>query len=610
MSRLPLRSRLFLALATVALLPVLVFGVVAVQLATSGAAQQQQSATLRLAQLAAAGLPRQQLPDASAAGRLAALTGGSVTIFDLDGVARSQSGDAAIATLPPFPSSASDGVAMQTGSRIVAVVPLQGAAGQLIGYLALAQPLAGSPDVGVVLAVALTMTVLWGVFLSFALARVLIHPMRELTVTLDRLQAGDLSARIVAPADDELGRLAESHNRLAAALAARNESLHQVLEALAALSPRDGIAPLLATAEGAATTAFGFRSVEIVLAGEGRRNAPEPGERVPGEAWIVVAPLRLSDDEVGWLRAVVPPTRDWGPADTDLLALFGNQLAAAVRNAELYAAANSLSELKSEFLRGVSHNLQTPLTSIRAFAERLATQNHDPGLRIIIEQADRLSRLVAQLLTVSRLEAGTLRPQEEIVALAPLVRRAWESLGHDEVPFTLRDDAAGWLAVADRDWLDQVVWALLDNAVKHGGGAPVEVAIREERATELGAGVGGGHDRGAGADDRGAGADDRGAGAGGEPIASSVDGTPHDRVRPTGARLVVTVRDHGPGISEAIRNRIFERFTTGGPTGGTGLGLSVARGLVHAMGGSIWVEHPGDGAAFVFALPAEPPGDA
>ena len=59
-----------------------------------------------------------------------------------------------------------------------------------------------------------------------------------------------------------------------------------------------------------------------------------------------------------------------------------------------------------------------------------------------------------------------------------------------------------------------------------------------------------------------------------------------------------------------MRDRIFDRFATGGASGGTGLGLNVARGLVEAMGGSIHVEHPGDGAAFVFSLPAEPPEDA
>ena len=616
MSRVPLRTRVFLALGTVALLPVLVFGLVAVIQATATSHQQQESATLALARLASADLPRQQFPDAGDAARIAALTGGSVTVFGIDGSVRAQAGPDSITTLPVGAGSQPDGMATTVSGVVAALVPLQGPAGQPVGYLALTQPVNDTLDIGVVLAIALTITVLWAVFLSFVLARGLIHPMRELTVTLDRLQAGDLSARIEAPADDELGRLAESHNRLAAALAARNESLHQVLEALAALSPREGIGPLVAAAEQSATTAFGFRSVEVLLAGgadgpggaagaggtggagvgnadgagdgrgaTGAQGAPQSDERVPGEAWTVVAPLRLGDDQVGWLRAVVPPMRDWGPADADLLALFGSQLAAAVRNAELYTAVSSLSELKSEFLRGVSHNLQTPLTSIRAFAERLEARDHDPALRIIVEQTDRLTRLVAQLLTVSRLEAGILHPREEVVALAPMIRRAWESLGHDEVRFSLQDESAGWLAVADRDWVDQVVWALLDNAVKHGGGEPIEVAIRVEHA---------------------------GDGAAEPAGANSVDG-PGDRPpgRPsTVDRLVVAVRDHGPGVSDVARERLFDRFATGAANGGTGLGLNVARGLLQAMGGSIAVEHPGEGAAFVFTIPAERPEEA
>jgi len=639
MSQLPLQTRLFLALATVALLPVLVFGVVAVERASAAATSQQQTATLDLARLAVADLPAGQLPDQAAIARLASIVGTGVTVFDPDGTVHATAGDAAAGTLPEKAGTGAAGTVSSGDGGVVAVVPIRGSDGQPAGYLAVAQPLAGSSDVGVILAIALTLTVLWALFLSYALARGLIHPMRELSGTLDRLQAGDLSARIVAPSDDELGRLAESHNRLAAALAARNESLHQVLEALAGLAPSAGIPPLITAAEHAATAAFGFRSVEIVLTGPGE-DRPETGERVPGEAWTVVTPLRLADDDVGWMRVVIPPMRDWGPADADLLALFARQLAAAVRNAELYAETRSLSELKSEFLRGVSHNLQTPLTSIRAFAERLGSRDGDPAARIIVEQADRLSRLVAQLLTVSRLEAGTLRPREEVLALGPLIRRAWESLGRDAVSFELLDDSAGWLAVGDRDWVDQVVWALLDNAVKHGEGALIEVAVRAESgkaaaasaaagdivAVEVGATPVASASAGAavrvlvtdgtgtpsvpGIDASGAGSFANGSSAAdglpARPTASAAgEAPPEER-----GRLFVTVRDHGPGVSAAMRDRIFDRFATGGASGGTGLGLNVARGLVEAMGGSIHVEHPDDGAAFVFSLPAEPPEDA
>ena len=73
--------------------------------------------------------------------------------------------------------------------------------------------------------------------------------------------------------------------------------------------------------------------------------------------------------------------------------------------------------------------------------------------------------MVRQLLTVTRLESGALRPRLEVVSLAARTRRAWEALAA-EAPFRLDDAAEGWLAIADADQLDQVLWALLDNAAQ------------------------------------------------------------------------------------------------------------------------------------------------
>ncbi|HJW76892.1 MAG TPA: ATP-binding protein, partial [Thermoleophilia bacterium] len=356
---------------------------------------------------------------------------------------------------------------------------------------------------------------------------------------------------------------AASHNRLADALAARNRSLALVSHAVASLSPRDGVVALVATAEGAAAEAFGFTSVRVRLFGP---DGPPPGatdadtgERVPGEAFEVTAPLAVGEDRVGVLVATQVPTREWGEADEDLLHIFGVQLGAAVRNAELFDAVEGLAELKAEFLRGVSHNLQTPLTSIRAFATQLATETGDRRLGIIVEQSDRLSRLVSQLLTVSKLEAGTLRPEVDVFALPPLVQRVWESLGRGEHAFTLRDEATGWLAAADRDWVEQIVWALLDNALKYGGEGTIEVTVALD---------------------------------------------------PAAPTLVTTVRDHGPGIAHEDHERVFERFTRlpAGSGDGSGLGLSVARGLAEAMGGRLETVPPGDedgGTVFALRLPAE-----
>jgi two-component system sensor histidine kinase KdpD len=264
----------------------------------------------------------------------------------------------------------------------------------------------------------------------------------------------------------------------------------------------------------------------------------------------------------------LPATRRWDAADQDLLELYASEVAVAIRNLELFDQVErqrrrlvELDAAKDEFLRGISHNLQTPLTSIRAYADQVAGERPDPRLSIIVEQADRLSRIVRQLMSVSRLEAGTLRPATEVMALAPRVRRAWEALGAARVPFELADDAAGWLAIADPDQLDQVLWALLDNAARYGGGAPIRARV----APRL----------------------------------------------PEG-RLAVTITDSGPGVRPEDRDRIFERYergAAGAGAEGTGLGLWVSRSLCLAMGGDLVLEPAGaeGGAAFAVLLPGEPP---
>ena len=128
----------------------------------------------------------------------------------------------------------------------------------------------------------------------------------------------------------------------------------------------------------------------------------------------------------------------WERADQDLLELFASEVAVAIRNAQLFAQVEAqnaqlleLDAAKDDFLRGVSHNLQTPLTSIRAYADQLGADRPDRRLGIIVEQTDRLSRMVRQLLTVTRLESGALRPRPRSSRSAPRVRRAWEALAAD-----------------------------------------------------------------------------------------------------------------------------------------------------------------------------------
>jgi signal transduction histidine kinase len=167
--------------------------------------------------------------------------------------------------------------------------------------------------------------------------------------------------------------------------------------------------------------------------------------------------------------------------------------------------------------------------------------------------------MVSQLLVASRLEAGVLTPQVEVFAVPPLVERTWAALRADR-PFELSVNGPAHLAVADPDRLEQVLWALLDNAVKYGRGTRIAVEIAADARNAL---------------------------------------------------LRLTVSDGGPGIAEADRSRLFGRFARGNTTSddGSGLGLYVSRELCRAMDGDLVLEPvvPGRGAAFSVYLPAELP---
>ncbi|MFC5909920.1 ATP-binding protein [Streptacidiphilus monticola] len=228
----------------------------------------------------------------------------------------------------------------------------------------------------------------------------------------------------------------------------------------------------------------------------------------------------------------------------------------------------------AELIATVAHELRSPLTSVKGFTATLLQKWErftEPQKLLMLETVDadanRVTRLIAELLDISRIDAGRLEVRRQPVDMAAAVRRHVEGMvagGVAAERFSVRVCGPLPPLWADADKLDQVLGNLLENAVRHGEGA-VTIEIGPEKA-EL---------------------------------------TPGGPVREGTA---VTVSDQGPGIPEESIPRVFTRFWRGSRRGGTGLGLYIVKGIVEAHGGLIRVDRaPGGGARFRFILPSGVP---
>ncbi len=260
------------------------------------------------------------------------------------------------------------------------------------------------------------------------------------------------------------------------------------------------------------------------------------------------------------------------------------------------AALRRADTVKTALLRAVSHDLRSPLTAISAAGAAVGSPSLSPGEReemasVIQEEARRLSRLVDNLLDLSRLEAGAAEPRREWTSIEELIRAAVGELAAGPEEFTLSIDRDLPLVRVDAVQLERAFVNVLENARRHAGGHPVSVRARAVRSL-----AGARREVLAGAVDGGS---DGGGRDGGERAAAQGR---------RGDRVIVRIVDRGPGIPPAQLERVFEPFyragTSTGGHRGSGLGLAIARGFAEANAGSLHVESlPGQGATFVFEFP-------
>lgn len=225
-----------------------------------------------------------------------------------------------------------------------------------------------------------------------------------------------------------------------------------------------------------------------------------------------------------------------------------------------------IDRMKSEFMAMVSHELRTPLTAIRGFAEtifdfgeELAPEERRRYLRVILDESERLTKLVTDFLDITRLENGGIERECKDVDIAALYARVAELFKeHPSKASIALDIGSGAEKVqGDAEQLYRLMVNLTSNALKYSSAG---------QAVTLGAAM-------------------------------------------DGKEIILSVKDQGPGISAADRERLFTKFFRAGDqvskkTTGTGLGLAICKGIVEAHGGRIWAEsEPGRGAVFKARMP-------
>jgi K+-sensing histidine kinase KdpD len=268
-------------------------------------------------------------------------------------------------------------------------------------------------------------------------------------------------------------------------------------------------------------------------------------------------------------------------AQTEIARLYSELQDTFERSSQAQALKQS-ERLKSALLDAVTHDLRTPLTSIKASATSLLadlysterdkkpSQLGDDGrkemLEVINEESDRLDHFVEGLTKLARIDAGELHLRTELCAIDEIIeaalRRAEPRTRDHQVEVWIEDELP--LAKVDEPAIAEVVYILMDNAAKYSpSGTTIRVNVRPKEDSAI----------------------------------------------------LVSVEDEGPGIRSETRDRIFERFFRATRDGdladrklaGSGMGLAIAHGIVQAHGGKIWVESVNghSGARFIFELPAQ-----
>ncbi|MGD0153304.1 MAG: ATP-binding protein [Thermacetogeniaceae bacterium] len=410
-----------------------------------------------------------------------------------------------------------------------------------------------------------------GVLLGIRLADRVHRPLAEIGAVARRLAAGDWEAEMYQYTDDEIGELAATLNEISRTV---REKVRQLAES------RGSLEAVLANMQSGVMLFDRSGRINLVNpAAEHILGISETGNT--GRTYVETLknyPLSQMIDEVlasgkpqgGEISLIFPTERI---LDAHAAPVFGEgqEPQGVVLVLHDISEIRHLERVRAEFVANVSHELKTPVTVIKGFAETLlegALYNSracEEFVSIIGEEAERLNRLINDLLSLSRIESRELVMQVESLELGPEINRIVDRLKprfqKKELGLGVAVPAHAVMVQADRDRLEQVLLNLLENSLMYTpSGGRVEVGVQEQDSM-----------------------------------------------------AVVSVKDTGIGIPPDDLPRIFERFyrvdrARSRKLGGTGLGLAIVKHIVEAHGGQVWVESElGRGSTFYFTLPRNGP---
>ncbi|NRR03136.1 HAMP domain-containing protein [Brevibacillus sp. RS1.1] len=394
-------------------------------------------------------------------------------------------------------------------------------------------------------------TTVFAFFLSSRIAT----PLRQMKETAHRIAEGDFHAEIPIRTQDETGELAASFNTMASKLNQLVDALSKEKEQLASVlrSMVDGVVMIDANGKLAVTNP----PAERFLRDWDFEHSDEPVPLFPFYQQVLQTGQEVTED-------IPVQGRIWSVVMVPLN--DKDQIRGAVAVLRDITQERKLDKMRNDFVANVSHELRTPLSMLQGYSEAIVDdivatpEEHKELAQIIYDESARMTKLVNELLSLARMEAGHVELFQETMELRPYlerIQRKFTNLARErEIHLFLEISTTHTHVLIDPDRMEQVLTNLIDNALRHTpSGGSVTIRARGDKT------------------------------------------------------LLVEISDTGSGIPQEDLPFVFERFykadkaRTRGRLGGTGLGLAIAKNLVEAHGGTISVQSKlGEGTTFTIAL--------